>query len=57
MAHNVVNRVYLAHHLGVPLIRARCIPQSNGGVNTLETCAGRVRLLAINEHFHLSPVA
>lgn len=54
VAHNVVNRVYLACHLGVRLLRARCIPQANCGVNTLESSGGSVRVLTVNQHFHLT---
>ena len=35
VAHNVVNRVYLATNVRLPLARARGIPQNNCGINVL----------------------
>lgn len=56
-AHNVVNRVYLAHLLGWPIARARSIPQSNCGVNLIEFRAGQGTVLTINGAFHLQGTA
>jgi broad specificity phosphatase PhoE len=55
VAHNVVNRVYLAHCLGVSLARARSVPQANCGVNLLRYADGSVTPLAINLRFQSSP--
>jgi broad specificity phosphatase PhoE len=54
VAHNVVNRAYLAGYLGVPLAAARGIAQANCGVNVLRRRDGRTRLLTLNAQFHLS---
>lgn len=53
VAHNVVNRAYLARYLDVPLARARGIPQANGGVNVLRQRGGQIRLLTLNGVLHL----
>lgn len=53
VSHNVVNRSYLAHVLGVPVERARGITQFNCGVNLLRYRKGRVKVLAVNNLFHL----
>lgn len=53
VAHNVVNRVYLADLLGWPIARARSIPQSNCGVNLIEYARGKSTVLTINGAFHL----
>ncbi len=54
VAHNVVNRTWLAHLLGVPLAKYRTIPQDNCGVNVLRYRAGRTRPVTINTTLHLS---
>jgi broad specificity phosphatase PhoE len=53
VAHNVVNRSYLAHVLGVPLSKARPITQNNCGVNVLRYRGGAVKMLSVNSIFHL----
>ena len=53
VAHNVVNRLYLAHLLKSPLARYRSIPQDNCGVNLLRYEAGEVRPVTINAVEHL----
>jgi alpha-ribazole phosphatase/probable phosphoglycerate mutase len=52
-AHNVVNRVYLAHLLGVPLARYREIVQDNGAISLIEYRGGRAEVLWINSISHL----
>ncbi|MEO8495259.1 MAG: histidine phosphatase family protein [Planctomycetota bacterium] len=52
-AHNVVNRVYLASLLGVPLARAREINQDNCGVNVIRFRRGEAKVLSLNAAFHL----
>jgi broad specificity phosphatase PhoE len=54
VAHNVVNRVYLAARLGIPLARAREIVQDNGGVNVIRYHQGVAQVLAVNSNFHLT---
>ena len=53
VAHNVVNRVYLAALLGVPLDRACDLRQSNCGVNVITHTPGeapRVRSVNVDRH-------
>jgi broad specificity phosphatase PhoE len=54
VTHNVVNRVYLAPLLGVPLARARGIFQENCGINLVRHRAGRSQLISLNIVTHLS---
>jgi broad specificity phosphatase PhoE len=53
VAHNVVNRAYLAHLLDIPLRNYRSIPQDNCGVNVLCCEQGTPRLVTINAVWHL----
>ncbi len=54
VAHNVVNRVYLAELLGIELRRAKDIRQTNSGVNVIRFKDGETELLTLNAHFHLA---
>jgi broad specificity phosphatase PhoE len=54
VAHNVVNRVYLASLAGIELRRAPRIAQANGGVNLVRRKAGQTELVTLNALFHLS---
>ncbi|MFH1920058.1 MAG: histidine phosphatase family protein [Planctomycetota bacterium] len=54
VAHNVVNRAYLAHLMGVPVARYRSIPQDNCGLNLLRCRKDRVKVVTINGCFHLA---
>ena len=53
VAHNVVNRAYLAELIGMPLARYRSIPQDNCGLTLLRYRKGRVKPVTINAVFHL----
>jgi len=53
VAHNVVNRAYLAHLLNIPLGNYRSIPQDNCGVNVICCEHGTTRLVTINAVWHL----
>jgi broad specificity phosphatase PhoE len=53
VAHNVVNRVYLAHLLTMPLAKYRSVPQDNCGITLLRRRAGEVKLVTINGVEHL----
>ena len=55
VAHNVVNRVFLADLLGMPIASARRIPQDNGGVNIIRQRRAILKLLTLNSNFHLWP--
>jgi len=53
VAHNVVNRAYLAHLLDIPLRNYRSIPQDNCGVNVICCEHGTTRVVTINAVWHL----
>lgn len=54
VGHNVVNRVFLAHVLGVPLAKARRVSHHNCGISILRyRDRDGVRLLTLNATFHL----
>lgn len=53
VAHNVVNRVYVATLLGVPIALAREINQDNCGVNVVRCRRNETKLLTLNAAFHL----
>lgn len=53
VAHNVVNRTYLAQLLGIPAAKYRTVPQDNCGVSLLRYRNGKVKIVTINGLFHL----
>lgn len=53
VAHNVVNRSYLAPLLGLPLAQYRMVPQDNCGVNLLRCRGGVVKVVTVNSVLHL----
>jgi len=53
IAHNVVNRAFLAPLLGRPMREAKEIRQANTGVNVIECTAEGYRLRTVNACFHL----
>jgi broad specificity phosphatase PhoE len=53
VAHNVVNRAYLADVMGLELRRAKDIPQANCCVNVIHHKQGQRELITLNSHFHL----
>ena len=53
VSHGVVNRVLLAHWLGLPLRHARRLPQDNGGLNTVEFRGDTARVRTVNAVAHL----
>jgi broad specificity phosphatase PhoE len=53
VAHNVVNRAYLADVIGLDLRRAKDIQQSNCCVNIIHHKDQTAELLTLNAHFHL----
>lgn len=55
VAHNVVNRVFLANTLAIPLARARSVTQANCGINVLRRHNGATQAVTINAIFHLPP--
>jgi broad specificity phosphatase PhoE len=58
VAHNVVNRAYLSHLLGLDINLAKNIEQSNTCVNVIEYDAGKDRasLVTLNANFHVPGV-
>lgn len=56
VAHNVVNRVYLAHLLGIELRKAASIRQENGGANLIHDVHGQTAVVTLNSSFHLMDV-
>ena len=62
VAHNIVNRAYVAHLLGLDLRQAKSLAQNNCCVNVIHRRADQTTLLTMNAVFHLrsetsSPVA
>jgi broad specificity phosphatase PhoE len=53
VGHGVVNRVLLAHWLGLPLRHARGLPQDNGGLSIVEYRGGSARVRTVNAVAHL----
>lgn len=53
VAHNVVNRVFLASLLYIPLAKARTLNQDNCGVNLIRHCQGETEVMSLNATFHL----
>ena len=53
VAHNVVNRAYLADVMGLDLRRAKDIQQSNCCVNIIHHKDGKAELMTLNAHFPL----
>lgn len=54
VAHNVVNRSYLADAMGLPLAKARAVTQANCGLNVVRYRDGEIKPITINAHFHLA---
>jgi broad specificity phosphatase PhoE len=54
VAHNVVNRAYLASLLGIDLRRAKDLQQANGGVNVIRRRGEVTELVTLNAQFHLA---
>ncbi len=53
VAHNIVNRVYVANLMGWPLSRAREIRQDNTGINVIRGRDDEITLMSFNVRFHL----
>lgn len=53
VAHNIVNRVYVARLMGWPLARAREIRQDNTGINVIRGRDDETTLMSFNVRFHL----
>jgi broad specificity phosphatase PhoE len=57
VAHNVVNRVFLADLMGLDLRLAPKVAQGNGCINLIRRRAGRAELVTLNALFHLGALA
>ena len=53
VAHNVVNRSWLAQLLGLPVAKYRSVPQENCGMNLIRYRKGKIKLVTVNGVFHL----
>ena len=53
VAHNVVNRVYLASLMGLELGKARDLRQENACINVIRHRDGQSTLMTMNAHFHI----
>jgi len=53
VAHNIVNRVYVARLMGWPLAKAREIRQDNTGINVIRGREDEITLMSFNVRFHL----
>lgn len=53
VAHNVVNRVLLAHGLGLATREARTIAQDNCGINVIKFTNDSLKVKTLNSSFHL----
>jgi broad specificity phosphatase PhoE len=54
VSHGVVNRVLLAHWLGLPLRFARRLPQDNAGFSVVELAGADVQVRTLNQAGHLA---
>ena len=53
VAHNVVNRAYLGHLLGLEPRKAKDLRQANCCVNVIQHRSGETQVLTLNSHFHV----
>ncbi len=56
VAHNVVNRSFLANLLGLDLKLAKSIRQTNTGINVIREQDGEQELITLNACFHLNGI-
>ena len=54
VGHGVINRVLLAHWLGIPLRHARRLPQDNAAITSIEFQDGLAKVITINATAHLA---
>lgn len=57
VAHNMLNRVYLAEHVGIDLKHARKLRQANCCINLLHYRAGKTELVSLNSVLHLDEIS
>lgn len=56
VAHNVVNRVYLAKLIGLEIRRAKEITQNNTGINLIRHKPEETKVVTMNAIFHLNGI-
>ncbi|WP_417376232.1 histidine phosphatase family protein [Gimesia maris] len=56
VAHNVVNRVYLARVLGLEISKAKDLAQTNTGINLIRYQQGETKVITMNSIFHLNGI-
>ncbi len=54
VGHNVVNRIFLAQLMGIPISRSRDIKQSHCGINVIHRNGDYGQLITLNAIFHLA---
>ena len=57
VAHNMLNRVYLAEHVGIDLKFARKLRQANCCINLLHHRQGKTELVTLNSVLHLDEIS
>jgi broad specificity phosphatase PhoE len=57
VAHNMLNRVYLAEHAGIDLKHARKLRQANCCINLLHYRDGKTELVSLNSVLHLDEIS
>lgn len=57
VAHNMLNRVYLAEHVGIDLKHARKLRQANCCINLLHHREGKTELVTLNSVLHLDEIS
>jgi broad specificity phosphatase PhoE len=57
VAHNMLNRVYLAEYVGIDLKHARRLRQANCCINLLHHRAGKTELVTLNSVLHLDEIS
>ena len=53
VAHNVVNRTYTAHLLGLPIAKSWLVAQDNCGISVVRLRNGKTKIKTANAVFHL----
>lgn len=57
VAHNMINRVYLAEYIGIDLKHARKLRQANCCINLLHHRADKTELVSLNSVLHLDEIS
>lgn len=57
VGHNILNRAYLAHVMGLPIDQARAIRLANCGISVVEYDQDQPTLITLNSALHLEAIA